>query len=88
MTNKIKYYRKKQGYTQGEMAKLLSVSRQSYINYESGHAEPSFVTLKEISKILKTPIDDLLENEIYPSDRDITKSSLLTDLETIIKKYK
>ena len=88
MENKIKEYRKKRGLTQDEMAKMLSVSRQTYINYESGEAEPSFNTLKQISRLLSTPIDDLLDNNIYPSERDKTKVSLINDIEDIIKKYK
>ena len=88
MKNKIKDYRKKRGYTQEEMASFISVSRQSYINYESGEAEPSFETLKLISKILKTPIDDLLDNEIYPSDRNELQKKLIDDIEKVISKYK
>ena len=76
------------GYTQEEMSNYLSVSRQSYIKYESGEAEPSFETLKRISSILKTPIDDLLDNEIYPSQRNQLHQNLINELEAIIEKYK
>ena len=88
MKNQIKFYRNKKELTQEQMANMLSVSRQSYINYETGEAEPSFETLIKISKILRTPIDDLLGNEKYPSDRDIVKEELISEIETIIKKYK
>ena len=67
---------------------MLSVSRQTYINYESGEAEPSFETLIKISSILKTSIDDLLDNEIYPSSRDETKQNLIEDIENVLKNYK
>ena len=88
MKNNIKAYRKKRGFTQGQMSELLSVSRQTYINYESGDAEPAFETLIRISKVLATPIDDLLGNEIYPSDRDARKNQIVEELEELIKKYK
>ena len=88
MKNQIKFYRNKRELTQEQMANMLSVSRQSYINYETGEAEPSFETLIKISKILRTPIDDLLGNEKYPSDRDIVKEELISEIETVIKKYK
>ena len=70
------------------MASLISVSRQTYINYESGKAEPSFETLKLISKILKTPIDDLLDNDCYASDRNEITKQLVNDIEEILKQYK
>ena len=84
----IKVYRKKRGFTQEEMAKKLSVSRQTYINYESGEAEPSFETLKQISKLLRTSIDDLLDNEIYPSERNVLNANMISELEQVISKYK
>ena len=87
MGNKIKEYRKKRGFTQEKMARFLSVSRQTYINYESGKAEPSFETLRQISQVLKTSIDDLLDNEIYPSERNDTQKKLLSELEDLINKY-
>ena len=88
MKNNIQEYRKKRGYTQEQMAGLLSVSRQTYINYESGNAEPPFETLKLISKILRTPIDDLLGNDIYPSDRNTQQQQLIKEIETVLTKYK
>ena len=88
MKNLFKFYRNKRGLTQEQMANLLSVSRQSYINYENGDAEPSFETLLKISKILETPIDDLLNNVKYPSDRDEVKGQLIAELESVINKYK
>ena len=88
MKNQIKFYRNKRNLTQEQMANMLSVSRQTYINYESGEAEPSFETLIKISSILKTSIDDLLDNEIYPSSRDETKQNLIEDIENVLKNYK
>ena len=88
MKNQIKFYRNKRNLTQEQMANMLSVSRQTYINYEFGEAEPSFETLIKISSILKTSIDDLLGNEIYPSDRDNTKVKLIGDIDEVLKKYR
>ena len=88
MKNQIKFYRNKRNLTQEQMANMLSVSRQTYINYESGEAEPSFETLIKISSILKTSIDDLLGNEIYPSERDNTKVRLIEDIDEVLKKYR
>lgn len=71
MKNNFKYYRKKYGFTQGEIATKLHVSRQSYIKYENGECEPSFETLKEISRILNTSIDALLDNKMFVDDEKI-----------------
>ena len=60
MRNKIKEFRKVKNINQEEMAKLLNVSRQTYIHYESGEFEPSFSTLIKISKILEASIDELV----------------------------
>lgn len=87
MENKIKQYRKLKNITQEEMATLLNVTRQSYINYESGETEPSFETLKKISKILNVSIDALLDNEEYIKTDKMKSDSILNDLKNIIAKY-
>ena len=87
MENKIKQYRKLKNITQEEMATLLNVTRQSYINYESGETEPSFETLKKISKILNVSIDALLDNEEYIKTDKMKSDSILNDLKSIIAKY-
>ena len=87
MENKIKQYRKLKNITQEEMAALLNVTRQSYINYESGETEPSFETLKKISKILNVSIDALLDNEEYIKTDKMKSDSILNDLKNIIAKY-
>lgn len=87
MENKIKQYRKLKNITQEEMAALLNVTRQSYINYESGETEPSFETLKKISKILNVSIDELLNNEGFINSENNKSDSILYELKNIIAKY-
>jgi len=88
MKNKIKDYRKAKHIKLYEMAKLLGVTRQTYTNYESGDFEPSFDTLLKISKILKTSLDDLLDNDLYPSKRDKKFNDLVNELQDYLDKYK
>jgi DNA-binding XRE family transcriptional regulator len=88
MRNKIKEFRKVKNINQEEMAKLLNVSRQTYIHYESGEFEPSFETLIKISKILKTSLDDLLGNEDHASKRDKKFNDLVNELQDYLDKYK
>ena len=63
MENRFKEYRLKRGISVKTMASLLSVSRNTYTNYENGSYEPSFETLIKISNILNTSIDVLLDNK-------------------------
>jgi transcriptional regulator with XRE-family HTH domain len=88
MKNKIKDYRKAKNIKLYEMAKMLGVTRQTYTNYESGEFEPSFDTLLKISKILKTSLDDLLNNDLYPSKRDKKFNDLVNELQDYLDKYK
>ena len=87
---KIKFaeYRKLHGFTQEYMASQLSVSVRTYRNFEIGATEPSLDILVKISELLRTPIDDLLDNEIYPSSRDETKQNLIEDIDEVLKKYR
>ncbi len=87
MKNNFKLYRKKAKLTQKEMADKLNVSRQSYIKYESGETEPSFETLKQISLILNTSIDELLNNSnIKNSTARFDK--LIEDIKDLVENYK
>ncbi|HBF67707.1 MAG TPA: transcriptional regulator [Firmicutes bacterium] len=87
MKNNFKLYRKKAKLTQKEMADKLNVSRQSYIKYESGETEPSFETLKQISLILNTSIDELLNNSnIKNSTARFDK--LIEDIKALVENYK
>lgn len=88
MENKIKDYRKSKNITQEEMAKMLNVSRQSYINYESGNTEPSFETLKKISSILNVSIDCLLDNKEYIDNNNKRNKEIINELMKLIDKYK
>lgn len=87
MNNKIKDYRKLKNITQEEMANKLNVSRQSYINYENGETEPSFETLKKISKILSVSIDALLGNDDFVKIDNDKSESILKELKNILSKY-
>lgn len=69
------------------MATILNVTRQSYINYESGVTEPSFETLRKISKVLNTSIDSLLDNKEYITEDKIKSDYILNDLKDIVAKY-
>lgn len=53
---KIRYIRQNKGITQVYVAKELNISVQTYNGYELGRRRIDVELLKEIAKVLKTPI--------------------------------
>ncbi len=87
MENRFKEYRLKRGISVKTMASLLSVSRNTYTNYENGSYEPSFETLIKISNILNTSIDVLLDNKEFLENQRKTEE-LIAAIENITKDFK
>lgn len=58
---KLKEYRKKCGYTQTELGRLVGVAKSTMSQYENGSREPDIETLKRFSDILCVSIDKLLD---------------------------
>ena len=56
--------RKKNGYTQAELAENLGVSRQSISNWELGTIVPSTSRLKKISELYSVPLETLLRDDV------------------------
>ena len=78
---KLQALRKKQGWTQEELAAKITVSRQALSKWELGAAIPDTENVLQISKLFGVSTDYLLNDE-YDSDNDIpavqTKSEILT----------
>lgn len=45
------------GMTQEEVAKALSVGKQTIVNWEKGKSEPKMSQSRELSKLYKMPLD-------------------------------
>lgn len=56
--------REKNRYTQTALAKLLEVSRQSYMKYETGEVEPPVEVIRKLQKIYDVPYDVLIDNKV------------------------
>ncbi len=56
--------REKNRYTQTAMAKLVGVSRQAYMKYETGEVEPSIEVLRKLKEIYAVPYEVLIENNV------------------------
>lgn len=59
MKNKIKELREKQGISQGKLADLCHVSRQTINAIENNKYDPSLQLAFDIAKTLGTTVDDL-----------------------------
>ena len=59
----LRQWRKKQGYTQQQMAGFLSVHRSTYTKYESGTVELSVESLCRLADVLGCTTDALLGRE-------------------------
>ena len=61
---KLVTLRKKHGYSQQDIADMLSVTRQTISNWECGQGEPSLDKAAELAAIYKVSLDDLAGNEV------------------------
>ncbi len=64
LKDKLYNLRKKNGYTQSEIAEMLEVSRQSVSNWELGTILPSTSRLKKLSDLYSVPLETLLDDGI------------------------
>ena len=75
---KMKKARVEAGYTQEELAGILSVSRSAVAKWESGRGLPDVENLKTMAKLLHTSVDELLEDG---TDLDLSVTKKAIDLE-------
>ena len=61
LADKIITLRKKNGWSQEELAEQLQVSRQSVSKWESGASDPSTTNLIALAKLLGVKVEDLLK---------------------------
>ena len=62
--NKIMELRKKNGLSQEELAEKVGVARQTISKWELGETSPDLKQSKELSKIFKVSLDELVDNDI------------------------
>ena len=62
--NKIMELRKKSGLSQEELAEKVGVARQTISKWELGETSPDLKQSKELSKIFKVSLDELVDNDI------------------------
>lgn len=58
ISNNIRSYRAKLGYTQDKVAELLSISRVTYCDYETNPQKVRVETLQQIADVLNCNLSD------------------------------
>lgn len=64
----LKTYREKTGISATEFAKLLGISKNTYMPYETQNREPSFAILIKIANLLNISVDELIGNKMTELD--------------------
>lgn len=70
---KLTALRKKQGYSQQELADMISVTRQTISNWECGQGAPALDKALELAQIYKISLDDLAGNNVEIVAREKVK---------------
>jgi len=60
-STQLKKYRKKNGYTQKQLAEAVGVTQQAVAKWETNKASPDPEMLQKISSILNVTVDSLLD---------------------------
>ena len=63
--------RQENRYSQSLLSRVLGISRQAYMKYESGEVEPSVEIVRKLSKIYKVPYDVLIDNKVQKEPKKV-----------------
>ena len=70
----IKYLRRKNKFSQQELANQLNVARTTMGDYERGHTEPNIDMLVNISKLFDVKVDSLLKEDLSHKELEIIRN--------------
>lgn len=68
MENRVKLFREAQGWSQGELARRLGVSRQTINAVETDKYDPSLPLALRMAKLFAEPVDRLFLDHWQPED--------------------
>ena len=68
MENRVKLHRETQGWSQGELARRLGVSRQTINAVETDKYDPSLPLALRMSKLFAVPVDQLFIDHWLPEE--------------------
>ena len=66
MKNRLKHYREAQGWSQGELAKRLGVSRQTINAVETDKYDPSLPLALRMAKLFEVDVPELFIDDWEP----------------------
>jgi len=64
LSKRLKFHRKKAGFSQSSLAELLQISRQSISKWENGRGYPGLDNLILLSELYGLSVDDLLKEKL------------------------
>ncbi len=87
--DKLIQLRKSRGLSQEKVAEQLSVTRQTISNWETNQAMPTIDKAKDLSKLFRISLDELLDNDVSSivMDRMSNVEKLASMLIKIIKGF-
>jgi len=68
LENRLKHYREEQGWSQGELARRLGVSRQTINAVETDKYDPSLPLALRMARLFKVAVPDLFIDHWEPED--------------------
>ena len=76
----LRILRKRDGWTQAEVAAKLGVDRSTYAQYENGQSEPNFEMLQKLADLFRSSADFLIGCTDHPSSKSGTWVPVLGDV--------
>lgn len=76
MKETLKALREQFNYSQNSVAKFLGISRQMYIKYENGDADPPVKTVVALSGLYKVPYDFLIDNKCLIENKSFSANKI------------
>lgn len=78
MKETLKKLRTENRYSQDLLAKILGISRLSYMKYESGEVEPPVEIIRKLAKIYKVSYKTLIDNELNSEHKNVSYDTSLS----------
>lgn len=66
--NQLIEMRKKNKFTQQQIADIIGVVRSTYTYYETGKTTPSITILKQLAQVYNIPVDDFIKDDSEPAE--------------------
>lgn len=77
LSSNLRYLRKKEKISQGDLAESFDIARTTLGDYERGKTEPNLEMLIKMSSKFDVPIDDLIVADLSHNDLEITRNEKL-----------